>query len=768
MRTSVAVLAVLAAGIVVASSVSLAHSGRGAPTPAPAGGALVTDAVSLPSGASTVAVPARTPIVLSLTLAYPHPSELAQFLASVEDPASPQYRHYLTHAQFESDFAPSPSAVAQVVASLASDGAHAVTVSPDRLIVSAQLSAARVDSLFGVRMAYVTGVDGGRLYTALGVPELPASWQGLVSGVAGLSNAADFRLTFNLDPVNFGSPAPGPSQFVVNNSSGARYFMGSDFTQLFGATSLLPGNSSIINATYPTHVAIATLLASGYNNTQGSTVNTPPFDPRAIDAYFNDTLNPKWPVSNVTGVNLTIGGVPSPAPGFSSDYDDSLDSIENSLDLEMAGSLAPGAPLYNFYFAGSLLLNALTDADVAGYFVQDLAAALSYNYSSASAHLGVVSCSFGIPDLNESGWNAELQEAAALGVTVVAASGDQGNAPDSLTGRGDGPWPLWPATAAFNTSGAVSVGGVTVEAGGSSAGWFNDTNYTLNATYDPTVGSITKLSTWWTTSGGAGYYAGSEGGISTVDPEPDWQFHSAAQPNIVNVSVQQGVSTLGRAGPDIAFPANNTIAYVYANASGGIYYTILGGTSIAAPAFAGFLADEIAVAHHDFGFVDPEIYRIESYFTAFPGPANPFYDVTNGSNYFFAATHGWDATTGWGAPLAELFYSADADSGIANYTYHGPTPLLPTATPPPGVPWTEIVVIFGVGVTVAVVLILVMARPPRNPLPPPAPANAPMPPPAPGAFPTAASPPGGATFICPYCGAVRPAEPVRCPRCGAL
>jgi hypothetical protein len=26
----------------------------------------------------------------------------------------------------------------------------------------------------------------------------------------------------------------------------------------------------------------------------------------------------------------------------------------------------------------------------------------------------------------------------------------------------------------------------------------------------------------------------------------------------------------------------------------------------------------------------------------------------------------------------------------------------------------------------------------------------------------------GATFLCPYCGAIRPAEPVRCPQCGAL
>ncbi len=376
----------------------------------------------------------------------------------------------------------------------------------------------------------------------------------------------------------------------------------------------------------------------------------------------------------------------------------------------------------------------------------------------------MVSCSFGISDLNDSGWNAELDEAAAMGVTVVAASGDQGDAPNSLSGRDQGQWPLWPASAAFNTSGALSVGGVSLAMTGSSAGWWNGTE--LNVSYDSAAGSIAKLTTWWDTSAGPGGYAGSEGGISTVNPEPDWQFDSAAQPNIVNATVQQGSSALGRAGPDIAFPANSTITYVYGNATGAVYFTILEGTSIAAPAFAGFLADEITVAHHEFGFVNPEIYRIESYFSAHPGPANPFSDVLNGSNYFFSAVKGWDATTGWGAPLATFFYEADGNSAIANYSYVGPTPGLPTAAPPPAVPWTEIILIFGVGITVAVVLVLVMARPPKNPEAPPPPPFVHMPPPAPNSFPTTAY--SGATFLCPYCGAVRPAEPVRCPRCGAL
>jgi subtilase family serine protease len=767
MRTPVAVLAVIAAGLVVATAIVAGHASAAPAQSSPAAPSLATDAVPVPWGVGTAAMAPNATVLLSLTLANPHSEELSGFLAAIENPASSQYRDYLSYTEFLNAFSPSPAATARVANALTQAGGQDVAASPDRLIVSARLPVGAVDALFGVRMVTLHGVEGGRAFTTIGTPKLPPSLAGLVAGIDGFSNAPDFRLDIPLAPHGL-VPVNGAdreNEFIVNNSTGEPWFIGSDFTQAFRANQLLPGPSSIANATYPRHVAIATLLASGYNVSGPNVENTPPWDPRVIDAYFNDTLAPGWPHSNLTGVNLTVAGIPSPPPGYSPENDSSLDSFENSLDLEMAGSLAPGAPLYNFYFAGSLLNSATTDSDIAGFFVQDLSAALSYNYSSAGVRLGVVSCSFGISDLNDSGWNAELEEAAAMGVTVVAASGDQGNAPTNLNAQRNSQWPLWPATAAFNTSGALSVGGVTIGMSGSPLGWFNGTE--LNVSYDAAAGGIAQLSTWWNTEGGPGDYVGSEGGISTVNPEPDWQFRSAAQPNIVNATVQQGSSALGRAGPDIAFPANSTIAYVYANESGGVYFTLLQGTSIAAPAFAGFLADEVAVAHHAFGFVNPEIYRMASYFAAHPGPSNPFYDVRNGSNYFFGANPGWDATTGWGAPIAPLFYAADANSTIANFSYAGPTPVLPPAAAPPTVPWTEIILIFGVGVTVAIVLVLVMARPPKHPnAPPPPSAFGPLPPPAPNTFPTATY--QGATFLCPYCGAVRPAEPVRCPRCGAL
>ncbi len=772
MRSAIESAAVFLGVLVVLSAASAIHSvsssGGGPLAPVH----LTTDAVALPADARATPLAASALVGLTLGLAYPHLGALESFLAAVEAPSSPEYRHFLTHAEFESDFAPSAATAADVAASVRAAGGVDVTVAPDRLSVSAELPAASVDALFGISLVSFRSASGGVEYTAVGTPQPPPSWHGAVDAIDGLSDAANARQA-DLLQVSPLEPTPqrvgSDAQFAVDNATGEQWFVGSDYTNAFDVLGLLPGSStSIANATYPTGEAIATLLASGYN--MSLNVNTPPWDPAVVRGYFNDTLAPAWVNisrnASLVGVPVTVDGITPPDPGPFGDVNDStLDSFENALDLEMAGSLAPGAALYNFYFAGSLL-ETESDSDIAGYFDQDLAAALAYDYGAQS--LGVISCSFGISDLNDTTWDQELQEAAAMGVTVVAASGDQGNAPDHLTGRSDGQWPVWPATAAFNTSGTISVGGVSIGLDGASSGWFNGTD--LYITYDANSTGLNAVSAWWDTLGGPGAYAGTEGGASTVYPEPSWQYRSAAQPAIVNATILQGASALGRTGPDLAMPANATVVFVYADAEGNLYFTLLEGTSISAPSFAGLLADEIAVAHHAFGFVDPELYRIGSYFANHTG-SSAFLDVVSGGNYVFSAAPGWDPTTGWGVPLGTELYAADADPAIRDYAYTGPTPGLPPPTPAPVVPWTEILIVFGVGITVAVVLVILVARPSTPSAVPPPPFGATMGAPA---APTSslngvpAAPGAAATFLCPYCGAPRPAEPVRCPKCGAL
>lgn len=738
------------------------------PTPNPAIPP-TTDAVAVPHGVVARGLPSSTELRIGLTVGFSHPAEIASLLAQLEDPGSSRFRHFLTYNAFESRFAPDPGSVASAEAAFRAVGASSVTPpSPGSATVEATLSVAGVRALLGVDpVGFVSPSDGSGVYTAVGTVRLPASLVGKVVGVDGLSGSLGAALS--------GAPSRAgllPSttlkllpRFVKDAASGSYWYLGSDFAQAYQATELWPGNAtSVRNATFPDGIAIATLLVGAYNYTLSMPL--PPYDPAVVSRYFTDTFAPGWPLPTVTGVQVNLSNTTPPLPGPFPVNDTSGMEIENSLDLEMAGSLAPGSSLYNFYFAGSLLVSADV-ASAANYLSQDLAAALSYPHYGAN-HLAVISCSFGLPDRNVSAWDQELLLAATMGVTVVAASGDQGNAPSAATGNPFGPDPLWPATSAFNESGVLSVGGSSVVLSGKSTGTY--TGPPLAVSYDPFVQGPGTMSAWSDSSGGPGKYLGSEGGLSQVIPEPWWQFHSAAEPSIVAAAETQGVRALGRAGPDLAFPASNTIAYIAENASGDPVPGLLAGTSVSAPLLAGLLADIVAVesssagTFQPLGYLAPEIYRLASYYAAFPTLSSPFLDVYNGSNDLFSAGPGWDAVTGWGGFFAPLLLTADEDPIARNYSYTGPTPELPPAPAPPFPLWVVVLVLAGAGTAASVgvaILLDARARESRTPAEPDIFAAAVLP--GGGELP----PPPSATFACPFCGAERPAEAGPCPSCGA-
>jgi len=774
MRPPWLALTVLIALLVVLGTAAQVRAGPTTSPPSPAEPTrLVTDAVALPARSSPEPLPSSTALHLTFVLANPNLPALDVFLEEVQNPASPTYHHFLSYAEYVASYAPSTERVQEVTSALAAAGGRVVGVAPDRSSVSAILSAGAVDRLLDTQVVSYGEEAGKTLYTALGTPVLPPSLSGLISGVDGLSNTATVELELSLTEAAHSVPAPlsSVSQFAIDNLTGQYWFVGSDYAQAYGATQLFPGSQSVPNATYPSSVAIATLLVSAFNDSDQG--NLPPWDPAVVDSYFNGTLNPTWPLPKLTGVPVTINGTTPPPPGsFNGVNDTSSFETENSLDLEMAGSLAPGASLYNFYFAASLLEGSAPEGDAADDFATDLAQALAYPY--APQHLAAVSCSFGLPDLEDAAWNVELLTAAATGVTIVAASGDQGNAPNSLTGRDDGQWPVWPATDASDLSGALSVGGVSMNLTGKPSMFYNGTP--LNLTYDPNAGSLTNVSAWYDTSGGQGFYAGTEGGASTVYPEPSWQLDSAAQPAVVNATVLQGASMLGRSGPDIALAANATIATVSANSTGTVFFEILEGTSIASPLFAGLVADVVAVQNSgssswsSLGFIDPEVYQFASYFATHSGASgDPFLDVTSGKNYLFSAAPGWDPTTGWGGVEAPQLLLALHNTTLLDYHYTGPTPGLPPVSSSSGnIPWTVIFAIFAAGIVTAIVVVAFAARPSRPRMPPPGvpPGAQGGPPPPPGSREAMLARPG-ATFLCPYCGAIRPSEPVRCPVCGS-
>ncbi len=212
-----------------------------------------------------------------------------------------------------------------------------------------------------------------------------------------------------------------------------------------------------------------------------------------------------------------------------------------------------------------------------------------------------LSCSWGWSPADPGSDDPIFKEFVAQGQTLFVASGDSGSY--SRHSRY-----VFPADDAYVTS----VGGTdltTTSAGGS---W--------------------KSETAWRDSGG---------GISPNGiPIPSYQQKAG-----VITTANKGSKTY-RNSPDVAAEANTDNYICYDGTCAGGW----GGTSFAAPRWAGYLAlvnqQAVANAVSPVGFVNPTIYSIglgSSYGTN-------FHDIASGSNGTYSAAKGYDLVTGWGSP----------------------------------------------------------------------------------------------------------------------
>jgi subtilase family serine protease len=207
-----------------------------------------------------------------------------------------------------------------------------------------------------------------------------------------------------------------------------------------------------------------------------------------------------------------------------------------------------------------------------------------------------------------------FQEFAAQGQNLFQASGDSGAWNSGSL--------IYPADDAYLTS----VGGTDLTTTGPGGTWSSE-------------------SAW--------VYGG--GGVSPDGFRiPSWQTTAA--------SGCSSCSQTSRNGPDVSANANFTF-YVCANQSGctANYY---GGTSFAAPMWAGYLAlvnqQSVANGNKVLGFINPSLYAIgqgSSY-------GADFHDIISGSNGY-SATTGYDLATGWGSPNGAGLINALAGSSTS-------------------------------------------------------------------------------------------------------
>jgi kumamolisin len=267
---------------------------------------------------------------------------------------------------------------------------------------------------------------------------------------------------------------------------------------------------------------------------------------------------------------------------------------EVMLDIEVAGSIAPGAKIVA-YFAENTdagFLNAITTAA-----------------HDTTNNPSIISISWGGP---ESSWTQQamasmdeaFQSAAAMGVTVCVAAGDNG----STDGVNDG---LNHVDFPASSPNVLACGGTRLVGSGS---------------------SITSETVWNELADNEG---ATGGGVSDVFPLPSYQSNAGVPP-----SANPG-GNVGRGVPDVAGDADPTTGYgVIVDGES----SVIGGTSAVAPLWAGLIALINQSMGKPAGFINSLLYQNGD-------SAGDFNDITSGNNGEYSAGPGWDACTGLGSPI---------------------------------------------------------------------------------------------------------------------
>ncbi|HEV2652175.1 MAG TPA: S53 family peptidase [Rhizomicrobium sp.] len=264
---------------------------------------------------------------------------------------------------------------------------------------------------------------------------------------------------------------------------------------------------------------------------------------------------------------------------------------EVALDIQVAGGAAPGCRIA-VYFAPNTDQGFVDAITTAVHDQANMPSALSISWGSA-----------------ESSWtgqavatmNAALSDAAQLGVTVTAASGD-GLATDGVS---DGLAHVdFPASSPF----ALGCGGTRVTGRG---------------------GTIATETVWNSEGSGTG------GGVSGLFPLPDYQKDA-------KVGVSVSTKEPGRGVPDVAADADPNTGYSVVIDG---QTQSIGGTSAAAPLWAAFFALLNELRDKPVGQPHATLYA----------NAAALRDITEGDNKSgsigYTARAGWDACTGLGSPI---------------------------------------------------------------------------------------------------------------------
>ena len=301
-----------------------------------------------------------------------NPEQFSKCLASISDPSSPDYGHFLNATTLE-PYIPTPGQKSSIVSYLSRMGLDVVEgASPLVLKLSGPVKT--IEKAFGVRINVYAEEANMGFYAVDSDPMMPQNFASVVNGIMGLDNSTR--------PIHAEYPCSGPycpQGIQVGYSLSSLYGNGYDGTGQKVAIIDVPGDPNI-----------------------QTTINT-------YSAQYglpSTTLDIRYP------------------DGLPSSYDSGW-AVETALDVEAVHAVAPGATIV-------LLYDQVDPMNAIDYVATNHLATIvsnSWSYACVSGRCSDVQLAQQLPSYVSS-WHNRLAVDAAQGLTILFASGDEGATPD--------------------------------------------------------------------------------------------------------------------------------------------------------------------------------------------------------------------------------------------------------------------------------------------------------------------------------------------------
>ncbi len=535
-------------------------------------------------------------------------ASLTALLKAQQDRSSPSYHKWLTPADFGQLFGMSSADLDKVSGWLQEEGFTVTSVATSRNSISFSGNIAAVEKAFQTQI-HNYSLNGETHYANATQISIPSSLAAAVSGVRGLN---DFRLKPRIQFPKSREVAANPH--FTSGISGAHYVAPGDFAVIYDVNPLYQagntGKGVTIAVIGQTDIVPADI--TDFRGAAGLTAN----DPTVVT------------VPGTTPLTVALGSA-------------SDDLAETDLDLEWSGGVATGASI--------VLVNSGDIFTSLQYAIQNPIGGITIPIISQS--YGVCESGISTQDTNIiEGW---LKQANSQGQTVVLASGDSGAA-DCDGGAASATNGLavdYPGSSVYVTAagGSEFMGDGTAQTPQTGAGTYWSANGSGGVSNDVITSAKSYIpemawnDTTFALSQPGGTLSAGGGGVSARWPKPTWQTGVPGIP----ADGQRDV-------PDISLNASpNHDAYLYCTqvqtqTSGNAYVSscqatsfrindgtndlnAAGGTSFAAPAFAGLVAilEQKLASGGGLGNLNPALYQLAANSTTY---ASAFHDITTGNN----------------------------------------------------------------------------------------------------------------------------------------